>query len=201
MIDKVTRLSTNHNLFKENGEPKWYWTEVLLLTSLTPYCDSARPNWLTFNHKNHYWLYTGVGIAQLVECLTKKPGTVLTQVGVPGVARVLQKSQIIIIKILLVLGILWLDFTLTGWRHVHRHLTTGNLIPTNMVFLSMLSRIWSVDVLWYCVWMCLCVRVYECACICLYPVCYFWSSLTVSDNCPDTIIMVDWMQNTKLLIL
>ena len=29
--------STNHNLFKEKGEPKWYRTEVLLLTSLTPY--------------------------------------------------------------------------------------------------------------------------------------------------------------------
>jgi len=55
-----------------------------------------------------------VGIAQLVECLTKKPGTMLMQVVVPGVARVLQKLQIIIIKILLALGILWLDFTLTG---------------------------------------------------------------------------------------
>ena len=30
-------VSTNHNLFKENGEPKRYRTEVLPLTSLTPY--------------------------------------------------------------------------------------------------------------------------------------------------------------------
>ena len=27
----------NHNLFDEKGEPKWYRTEVLPLTSLTPY--------------------------------------------------------------------------------------------------------------------------------------------------------------------
>ena len=34
--DKVTRLSTDHNLFEEKGEPKWrYRTEALLLTSLT----------------------------------------------------------------------------------------------------------------------------------------------------------------------
>ena len=32
-------MSTNHNLFEEKGEPKWYRTEVLLLT--------ARPNQLT----------------------------------------------------------------------------------------------------------------------------------------------------------
>ena len=31
-------VSANHNLFKEKGEPKQYQTEVLLLTSLTPYC-------------------------------------------------------------------------------------------------------------------------------------------------------------------
>ena len=30
-------VSTNHNLFEEKGEQKWYRTEVLLLTSLTPY--------------------------------------------------------------------------------------------------------------------------------------------------------------------
>ena len=36
--DKVTRLSTNHNLFEERGELKGDQTEVLLLTSLTPYC-------------------------------------------------------------------------------------------------------------------------------------------------------------------
>ena len=28
---------TNHNLFEEKGEPKRYRTEVLPLTSLTPY--------------------------------------------------------------------------------------------------------------------------------------------------------------------
>ena len=37
VMDKVTRLSTNHNLFEEKGEPKRYRTEVLPLTSLTPY--------------------------------------------------------------------------------------------------------------------------------------------------------------------
>ena len=30
-------VSTNHNLFEEKGQPKWYRTEVLPLTSLTPY--------------------------------------------------------------------------------------------------------------------------------------------------------------------
>ena len=30
-------VSINHNLFKEKGEPKRYRTEVLPLTSLTPY--------------------------------------------------------------------------------------------------------------------------------------------------------------------
>ena len=30
-------VSANHNLFEEKGEPKQYRTEVLLLTSLTPY--------------------------------------------------------------------------------------------------------------------------------------------------------------------
>ena len=31
------RVSTNHNLFEEKEEPKRYRTEVLPLTSLTPY--------------------------------------------------------------------------------------------------------------------------------------------------------------------
>ena len=31
-------VSTNHNLFEEKGEPKRYRTEVLPLTSITPYC-------------------------------------------------------------------------------------------------------------------------------------------------------------------
>ena len=30
-------VTTNHNLFEEKGEPKRYRTEVLPLTSLTPY--------------------------------------------------------------------------------------------------------------------------------------------------------------------
>ena len=30
-------MSTNHNLFEEKGEPKRYRTEVIPLTSLTPY--------------------------------------------------------------------------------------------------------------------------------------------------------------------
>ena len=37
--DKVTNktVSTDHNIFEEKGEPKRIQTEVLLLTSLTPY--------------------------------------------------------------------------------------------------------------------------------------------------------------------
>ena len=35
--DKVTRLSTDYNLFGEKGEPRRIRTEVPLLTSLTPY--------------------------------------------------------------------------------------------------------------------------------------------------------------------
>ena len=35
-------VSTNHNLFEEKGEPKRYRTEVLPLTSLTPY-RKAKP--------------------------------------------------------------------------------------------------------------------------------------------------------------
>ena len=35
-------VSTNHNLFEEKGEPKRYRTEVLPLTSLTPY-RTAKP--------------------------------------------------------------------------------------------------------------------------------------------------------------
>ena len=30
-------VTTNHNLSEEKGEPKWYRTEVLPLTSITPY--------------------------------------------------------------------------------------------------------------------------------------------------------------------
>ena len=30
-------VSTNHNLFEEKGQLKWYQTEVLPLTSLMPY--------------------------------------------------------------------------------------------------------------------------------------------------------------------
>ena len=37
VMDKVTRLSTNHNVFEEKGEPKRIRTEVPLLTSPTPY--------------------------------------------------------------------------------------------------------------------------------------------------------------------
>ena len=35
-------VSANHNLFEEKGEPKRYRTEVLQLTSLTPY-RQAKP--------------------------------------------------------------------------------------------------------------------------------------------------------------
>ena len=38
-------VSTNHNLFEEKGEPKRYRTEILPLTSLTPY--GAWPDRLT----------------------------------------------------------------------------------------------------------------------------------------------------------
>ena len=42
-------VSTNHNLFKEKGEPKRYRTEVLPLTSLTPY------RWATPAQTSRYW--------------------------------------------------------------------------------------------------------------------------------------------------
>ena len=35
--DKVTRQCPQTTTFEERGEPKWYRTEVLPLTSLTPY--------------------------------------------------------------------------------------------------------------------------------------------------------------------
>ena len=35
-------VSTNHNLFEETGKPKKYQTEVLPLTSLTPYRQAKR---------------------------------------------------------------------------------------------------------------------------------------------------------------
>ena len=35
--DKVTRHTTNHNLFEKKGNPKRNRAEALLLTSLTPY--------------------------------------------------------------------------------------------------------------------------------------------------------------------
>lgn len=87
----------------------WAWRPTDLAQRLW-WVDSGQ--FMLLSAKGHG--KNGVGIAQLVECLTKKPGTMLTQVRVPGVARALQKSQIIIIKILLVLGILcwispWLD--------------------------------------------------------------------------------------------
>ena len=41
-MDKVTTVSTNHHLFEEKGEPDWYRTEVLQLTSLTLY-HQAKP--------------------------------------------------------------------------------------------------------------------------------------------------------------
>ena len=47
-MDKVTKVSTNHNLFEEKGEPKRYRTEVLPLTCLC-LCHTARPNRLTFS--------------------------------------------------------------------------------------------------------------------------------------------------------
>ena len=36
-MNVIKTMSTNHKLFEEKGEPKRYRTEVLLLTSLTPY--------------------------------------------------------------------------------------------------------------------------------------------------------------------
>ena len=48
-MDKVTKkVSTNHNLFEEKGEPKRYRSEVLPLTSLT-----ALPLGQTGSHRRH----------------------------------------------------------------------------------------------------------------------------------------------------
>ena len=55
---QIKTASTNHNLFEEKGEPKRYRTEVLPLTSLTPY-RQAKPahksvsvNQILFNNNN-----------------------------------------------------------------------------------------------------------------------------------------------------
>ena len=37
VMDSHKTVPTNHNRFEEKGEPKWYRTEVLPLTNLTPY--------------------------------------------------------------------------------------------------------------------------------------------------------------------
>ena len=37
MMDKVTRQCPQTTTFEEKGVPKWYQTEVIPLTSLTPY--------------------------------------------------------------------------------------------------------------------------------------------------------------------
>ena len=46
-------MSTNHNLSQEKGEPKRYRTEVLLLTSLTPYRLTKPAHRL--EHSNHWF--------------------------------------------------------------------------------------------------------------------------------------------------
>ena len=43
-------VSTNHNLFEEKGEPKQYRTEVLPLTSLTPYRKAKPAHENPYNH-------------------------------------------------------------------------------------------------------------------------------------------------------
>jgi len=53
-------VSTNHNLFEERGEPKRYRTEVLPLTSLTPY-RKAKPAHRTAEH-------SAVGFVVVVVC-------------------------------------------------------------------------------------------------------------------------------------
>ena len=45
--DKVTRLCPETTIFEEKGEPKRFRSEVLLLTSLTPYRLTASPNRLS----------------------------------------------------------------------------------------------------------------------------------------------------------
>ena len=51
-------VSTDHNLFEEKGEPKRYRTEVLSLTSLTPYRQSGC-NDTYFTTDLHLVLITG----------------------------------------------------------------------------------------------------------------------------------------------
>ena len=55
-------VSTNHNLFEEKGEPKRYRTEVLPLTSLTPYCQ-AKPA-----HRPVVLATTGLHIGTRKDC-------------------------------------------------------------------------------------------------------------------------------------
>ena len=57
-------VSTNHNLSEEKGEPKWYRTEVLPLTNLTPYHEAkpAHCSWTSFS-KDVYSFLSVRGLA------------------------------------------------------------------------------------------------------------------------------------------
>ena len=48
-------VSTNHNLFEEKGEPKRYRTEVLPLTSLTPYRWAKAAHCGVFHGKVYFY--------------------------------------------------------------------------------------------------------------------------------------------------
>ena len=50
-------VSTNHNLFEEKGEPKRYRTEVLPLTSLTPYRWAKPAHFFSDYHHGPIWVH------------------------------------------------------------------------------------------------------------------------------------------------
>ena len=66
-MDKVTRVSTNYNLFEEKGEPKRYRTEVLPLTSLKPVL-----NWANVRSPNILRTLRRTMIRFLIELLVRR---------------------------------------------------------------------------------------------------------------------------------
>ena len=59
-------VSTNHNLSEEKGEPKRYRTEVLPLTSLTPY-RWAKPAHILLPQDGQEYMSAILGVLLIVE--------------------------------------------------------------------------------------------------------------------------------------
>ena len=66
-MDSHRTVSTNHNIFEEKGEPKWYRTEVLPLTNLKPVL-----NWANVCSLNILWTVRRTMICFLTELLVRR---------------------------------------------------------------------------------------------------------------------------------